>query len=204
MGSRQFGRGTKQPIARWKYVLPNLITGLRLAIVVVLFFFFIQLAGKVELTKSQLAAIILLVAAITDVLDGPLARKYNTATRGGDYFDHIADLFMLVYIFWAGNQIFWVWLYWPFVVLQSMVIGTAAYHVKCKPRAEFPNWQGKIAIIGLVTAFCLRMVTIETRLERFTVHPTSILLAFAVVLRAWSLIEYWWSHRTTEDKQKPA
>jgi CDP-diacylglycerol--glycerol-3-phosphate 3-phosphatidyltransferase len=67
--------------------LPNKITISRIALIPL---FVASFYLKFEYMK-ELAAIVFLVASITDILDGWIARKYNLVTNVGKLIDPIAD-----------------------------------------------------------------------------------------------------------------
>jgi len=66
---------------------PNRITMLRIGIIPALFFLLLS-PGR---TGSLAIAILFIMAALTDLLDGYLARKYEIVTVMGKYLDPIAD-----------------------------------------------------------------------------------------------------------------
>lgn len=67
--------------------LPNLITMLRVAVIPVLFLLLLD-PGRV---MSLVIAGFFIAAAITDLLDGYIARKYDIVTKAGKILDPIAD-----------------------------------------------------------------------------------------------------------------
>lgn len=69
--------------------LPNLLSLLRLILVIPFVYFFFNL-------QFSFAIIIFLVAALTDALDGWLARLWNCQTRFGLLIDPIADKILIV------------------------------------------------------------------------------------------------------------
>ena len=66
---------------------PNRITMLRICIIPVLFFLLLS-PGE---TGSLVIATLFVIAALTDLLDGYLARKYEIVTVMGKFLDPIAD-----------------------------------------------------------------------------------------------------------------
>ena len=84
--------------------LPNKITISRLILipVFILLFYFLETAGK----KWYLAGLFLIMA-LTDLLDGMVARKTKTVTRMGALLDPIADklISLTIIIFYIGNGI---------------------------------------------------------------------------------------------------
>jgi CDP-diacylglycerol--glycerol-3-phosphate 3-phosphatidyltransferase len=67
--------------------LPNSITMVRLAVIPVLFCLLLS-PGRIF---SLIIAILFIIAAITDLLDGYVARRYNIVTKMGKLLDPIAD-----------------------------------------------------------------------------------------------------------------
>lgn len=67
--------------------LPNAITLLRIGVIPVLFFL---LASPSEMWSSVIA-VIFVCAALTDLLDGYIARKYQIVTTMGKFLDPVAD-----------------------------------------------------------------------------------------------------------------
>jgi len=67
--------------------LPNTITLLRLAVIPVLFFLLLN-PGRI---LSMVIAVLFIIAAITDLIDGYVARKYNIVTTMGKFLDPVAD-----------------------------------------------------------------------------------------------------------------
>lgn len=67
--------------------LPNTITMVRIGVIPVLFILLIN-PGR---TLSLVIAVLFILAAITDLLDGYVARKYGIVTKLGKYLDPLAD-----------------------------------------------------------------------------------------------------------------
>jgi CDP-diacylglycerol--glycerol-3-phosphate 3-phosphatidyltransferase len=80
----------KLPISSEKkevFNLPNSITLIRLGVIPVLFLLLLN-PGRI---LSLLIAIVFIIAAVTDLLDGYIARKYDIVTKIGKYIDPLAD-----------------------------------------------------------------------------------------------------------------
>ncbi|MBA4396766.1 MAG: CDP-diacylglycerol--glycerol-3-phosphate 3-phosphatidyltransferase [Syntrophus sp. (in: bacteria)] len=78
------------PIAQERkkvFNLPNTITMLRIGIIPVLFLLLVS-PGQ---TGSLVIAAVFVVAALTDLLDGYIARRYQIVTTMGKFLDPIAD-----------------------------------------------------------------------------------------------------------------
>ena len=72
--------------------LPNLLTSLRIFLIPVFLLLFLTPSP----TRSQWAALIFLIAAATDLLDGYMARKMEQITRLGKLLDPIADKLLVI------------------------------------------------------------------------------------------------------------
>lgn len=69
--------------------LPNKLTVMR--VILIPFFVFFLLAPYFEGYGNYIAAAIFVVASLTDMLDGKIARKYNLVTNFGKFMDPLAD-----------------------------------------------------------------------------------------------------------------
>ncbi len=70
--------------------LPNKLTILRV-ILIPFFVAALMLQGGANETMRIVAAVIFIVASLTDLLDGKIARKYNLVTNFGKFMDPLAD-----------------------------------------------------------------------------------------------------------------
>ena len=82
--------------------LPNKLTVLRIILIPFVMFFYLASFIPHGIGKI-LALVIFIIAALTDLLDGKIARKYNLVTNLGKFLDPIADkiltssvLFMII------------------------------------------------------------------------------------------------------------
>ncbi len=69
--------------------LPNKLTVLRMVLIVP--FVIALLAGRGEGSARWIALAIFIIASLTDMLDGQIARKYNLITDFGKFMDPLAD-----------------------------------------------------------------------------------------------------------------
>lgn len=68
--------------------IPNIITSVRIALLPLVYFFY--LTNFIPYSQ-YIAIVIFLIAAVTDFLDGKIARKYNLVSNIGKMLDPIAD-----------------------------------------------------------------------------------------------------------------
>lgn len=69
--------------------LPNKLTTFR--VILIPFFVFFMLAPDMTDINNYIAVAIFIVASLTDLLDGKIARKYNLVTNFGKFMDPLAD-----------------------------------------------------------------------------------------------------------------
>lgn len=69
--------------------LPNKLTIFR--VVMIPFFVFFLLTDYAGETSKWIALAIFIIASLTDLLDGKIARKYNLVTNFGKFMDPLAD-----------------------------------------------------------------------------------------------------------------
>lgn len=70
--------------------LPNKLTILRI-LMIPFFLFFLLYRGGTDETFRIIAAVVFIIASLTDLLDGKIARKYNLVTNFGKFMDPLAD-----------------------------------------------------------------------------------------------------------------
>ena len=69
--------------------LPNKLTMFR--VILIPFFVFFVLSGLFGRAGDIIGLVIFIVASLTDMLDGKIARKYNLVTNFGKFMDPLAD-----------------------------------------------------------------------------------------------------------------
>ena len=80
--------------------MANALTAVRLLLVVP----FAVLMASADARHAAFAALILAVAIVTDLLDGPLARRRGTASAAGQLFDHTVDVLFVTSGLAAGAR----------------------------------------------------------------------------------------------------
>jgi len=167
------------------YNLPNLLTLFRIALVpvfVVLFF------APVAWAREGCAALFAL-AAVTDWLDGYLARRLNQASKLGQILDPVADrlyiLAVVVGLAWRDIIPWWLAVLLPArdLLLWGLVpfLRTRGYH------ALPVHFLGKAATFNLLYAFPLLLLgdgeTVVASLAR----------VFGWAFAIWGTGLYWWA-----------
>ena len=155
--------------------LPNALTILRFAAIPL----FIVLLVRDQDGPSWPAGIVFALAAITDQLDGWLARRWRVESAFGKVADPLADRLMIdvaVVLLVVYDRLPWVAL----IILLRDVLLVGGYKLVVPRGYEFEvSWLGKAATWGLYASLALVLVT-----ERDTWWPLALFwisLALAVV-----------------------
>lgn len=176
--------------------LPNILTLSRVALIPVFLLIAywppaIGIAGHSgSLTRHIVLASLFALAAITDWLDGYLARKMNLGSAFGRFLDPVADKLMVaaalvVLVQWQPN----IWMAFAAIVIISREITVSAlreWMAELGNRASVAvSWVGK-----LKTTFQLISITVFL-LNIDALMPLSyVLLYVAVILTLWSMMIY--------------
>lgn len=164
--------------------LPNKLTLLRVILVPVFMIFYLCNFG-LGYRSYLIAAIIYIVAACTDFLDGHIARKYGLVTNLGKFLDPVADKVMvmaslLCLCYGNANSLYGILLTFAtaIVILRELAVTSM--------RLVAASADGSViaaAILGKIkTAIQMSFVSIAI-LEPFLASVVGV-AAFAVVLRA--------------------
>jgi CDP-diacylglycerol--glycerol-3-phosphate 3-phosphatidyltransferase len=168
--------------------LSNWITALRILLALVC----VGILFRDIPSKDLLAAIIFIIAGLTDGLDGYIARTRKEITNFGKSFDPFADkvLIILTIIVLANLQrVPWVavWI----IIGREVLITVLRYFAGRKGLSIAASPWGKMKTFFQIIAISLIM------LDQFMPFPIGIwVLWFAVFLTVWSGIDYLWLWRT--------
>ena len=133
-----------------KINLPNKLTILRMLLVpiVMVFILYPALTGNNALLYGIIPALLFVVTAITDFIDGKIARKHNLITDFGKFMDPVADKFMvigsLVAITVANGALrpFMVWVS-IIVIFRELAVTSVRLVVSGEGIVVPANWLGK-------------------------------------------------------------
>lgn len=159
-----------QPI--WRH-LPNLICVLRLALVPPIVLLLLD-------ERFAFALLLVLVAGVSDVIDGLLARHFGWQSRLGSLLDPAADKILMVSLFatltWLSLVPLWLT---AVVVLRDLVItgGSLLYSAVVEPLTAEPSVIGKLNT-ALQLGFVLLVLAAEALMLRL---PLTVALAGALV-----------------------
>lgn len=167
-----------------KRVTPNQITIFR-------FFTVPFIILLLWLGKYELGAILFVISAFTDALDGALARTTNRVTMWGSTYDPLADKLLIgMTAFVILPRFIGPWIAFAIILLEMFLIGMAYYNsIHGNKKLIKANWWGKSKMICQSAGVFLVLI--------YILWPVVILLAIAeiilyisIVLAVLSLVTY--------------
>jgi CDP-diacylglycerol--glycerol-3-phosphate 3-phosphatidyltransferase len=166
--------------------LPNSITLVRIAVIPVLF----VLLSDPGPTLSLIIAALFVLAALTDLIDGYIARRYEIVTKTGKLLDPIADkmivctaMILLIPIDRAPAWIVAIIIMRDFIVDGiRQIASTSGLVISASKLAK----QKTVSQIAAVTA-----LIIHYPLFGANAHSVgTVILYFSLLLTIWSCVEY--------------
>lgn len=163
--------------------LPNSLTFLRILLIPLF-------VGLLMYGRYGWALVTLMVAGITDVLDGVIARMANQRTKLGAYLDPLADKLLLTSAFVTLSVLHFVPGWVAIVVLSRdliLVAGTLLLHVMEIPIEVVPSSLGKLTTLLQLSYLIVALVLVYYQQDVGMLLP---LLALMVTLTVISGLQY--------------
>lgn len=177
--------------SRWA-TLPNLLTLLRLLMVPVLGWLLLSDDGA-NTTLRWAATAVFVVAALTDLVDGEIARRSGTVTTLGKIADPIADKALtgvaLVALSWLGDLPWWV----TIVILGRELAVTVLRFVVIRHGVIPASRGGKAKTVAQVVAISLYLAPLPDAVDPVRIAAMAIAVVLTVVtgidyaMRAWRM-----------------
>ncbi|NEG95817.1 CDP-diacylglycerol--glycerol-3-phosphate 3-phosphatidyltransferase [Bifidobacterium sp. SMB2] len=143
----------------------NLVTFARIILVVVYIALTVLAGpeGRGDLTLRWIAAVLFIVAASTDKIDGYLARSRNEVTELGKLMDPIADKLLMcsaLVIFAAFGEFAWAWLITILFLIREIGITVMRFFVMERPGGKViaAAWPGKLKTVFQSISLSMFMV----------------------------------------------
>lgn len=185
--------------------LPNQLTVLRL---ILTFVFVAILSGEIPHGRS-IALVVFIVAAVTDFLDGYLARKHHLITNFGKLMDPLADKVLMCagFVLLVAHELMPAWVVIVILAREFLVTGLrlVASAEGVVLAAENLGKHKTIWQIVTVIYFLVYLASVEPAFSwmrwLFEWRPTSpaiggqILIAVSLVLTIVSGLSYAWKNR---------
>lgn len=184
--------------------IPNLLTMLRVLLIPI----FILLFYMPFSWSYWAASLVFAIAAVTDWLDGYLARRWEQSTPFGAFLDPVADKLMVavaLVLLVAEHSNLWLTLAASIIIGREIVVSAlrewmaelgARAHVAV---SNLGKWKTAAQMVALVILLA--------NPPQFTVWVLLgyVLLVIAAVLTLWSMLQYLlaaWPHLSTTSEKK--
>jgi len=178
--------------------LPNKLTIFR--VILIPFFVFFVLTDYAGAASKWIALGIFIVASLTDLLDGQIARKRNLVTNFGKFMDPIADKLLvcsaLICLVDIGRIYSWVVIV---IISREFVISGFRLIASDNGVVLAASYWGKFKTTFQMVMICLMIADIPN--EAVSV-VTDIVMWAALALTVISLADYLWKNRSILSGQK--
>ena len=163
--------------------IPNILTIIRFILIPFIFLSVIYhhyLAGLIIFT----------ISALTDVLDGYIARKYNYITDFGKLIDPLADKLTQIFFLLALTilKIIPWWILLILFIKECVMIICASFLYKKKDVVVYSKWYGKLATVLFYIAIVSSLIAKQFNLGGFWQDLDFALYTFALISTLLSLI----------------
>jgi len=163
--------------------LPNKLTMLR---VIMIPFFIVFLLVPITPYDKWIALAIFIIASLTDLLDGKIARKYNLVTNFGKFMDPLADKLLvcsaLICLIELNKIPAWMVI---IIIAREFIISGFRLVASDNGVVIAASYWGKFKTTFQMIAVCLLIADIEA-----INLLTQVILWIAVILTVVSLIDY--------------
>jgi CDP-diacylglycerol---glycerol-3-phosphate 3-phosphatidyltransferase len=177
-----------KPVGFWN--LPNILTLGRIGMIPIVAVMLWEKPGTFpDPNESIIACILFVIAMITDVIDGYLARKYNLGTPMGAYLDPLADklmvatiLVMLVPLGWAP-----AWVVGLLICREMTITGLRSiasqqgFSLAASPMGKLKTAYQSTALGMLLWHYPLVIPKVNITID---VHSCGIIMLYASVILA--------------------
>ena len=164
--------------------LPNKLTILRMIMIVPFVVFMLVPIGGVA--GKWIALALFVIASLTDLLDGKIARKYNLVTTFGKFMDPLADKLLvcsaLICLVELGRIPAWIVI---IIISREFIISGFRLVASDKGVVIAASWWGKFK-----TTFQMVMIVLMIADIAALSIVTQIVMWIALILTVVSLIDY--------------
>ena len=177
-----------------KWNIPILLTWLRVWLIPVFTILFYLPSDWIDyLTVNWLAALIFMIAAITDWLDGYLARKWNQTSSFGAFLDPVADKLMVAVALILLVSLGRTYAFCAMIIIGREITISALreWMAQLGRRNNVAVAQiGKFKTAAQMSAIVLLLIGSENFHGLNFILIGNILMGVAVILTVWSMCYY--------------
>ncbi|MBO5197177.1 MAG: CDP-alcohol phosphatidyltransferase family protein [Lachnospiraceae bacterium] len=160
--------------------IPNILCYFRLILIPVFVVLYLRADSPAD---YYLAAAAALIASLTDLFDGKIARKYNQITEFGKFIDPLADKLMqgamlLVLLI----RVKWMWLLVTFFVVKEGFMGIAGFLMLQKgKKLDGAKYIGKVCTTVLYSVMFI-LICFPSLITNYTAVVNGMLLLCAIFM----------------------
>ena len=167
--------------------LPNKLTMLRVFMIpFFVLFMLVNVTGNVELNR-YIACAIFVIASLTDMLDGKIARKYNLVTNFGKFMDPLADKLLVcsAMICLIGDKLYsWIVI---IIIAREFIISGFRLVASDNRVVIAASWWGKFKTTAQMIMIILLIVDLKFAWYQILEY---VFIYIALALTVISLIDY--------------
>ena len=134
------------------FLLPNLITLLRLFVSIYLF-------NQYSIENIRIPLLVILIAAIgiSDSIDGIVARRLNQVSKLGTILDPVCDrIVFLLLLFWL-DDIFPIWFFYG-ILIREILVMTGSLYVLTRTKTIKVSNIGKLGTVLIFFSICFFVI----------------------------------------------
>ncbi len=181
--------------------LPNKLTVVRMAMIpFFVIFMMVPIPGLSYMACRYIALAIFIIASLTDMLDGKIARKYNLVTDFGKFMDPLADKLLvctaMICLIDSGDLPAWVVI---IIIAREFIISGFRLVAADNGIVIAASWWGKVKTVTQMAMIIWLMLDIQGS----AAHIVSvILICAAAILTVVSLCDYLMKNKGVLSNQK--
>ena len=188
--------------------LPNKLTVLRLCLVPI---FVVIMMVSDAVWASAVGLVLFIVASLTDMLDGKIARKYNLVTDFGKFMDPLADKFMVIGAMFVilfrslslySDKLFANVFFWAFMIVIFRELAVTSIRLVVSGSSGIviaANMLGKIktctqiacVICCIAEPVIYELLGMETALLPVSLATAALMLVFTLWSGIHYIVSYW-------------
>ena len=165
--------------------VPNFLTSIRLLVVPVLAWLLFQENSTTNFNRT-IAGVLFIVAALTDIADGTIARKWNLITNFGKIFDPIADKALIGTALIGLSSIGLLDWWFTWVILAREIFVTLLRFWVIKQGVIPASRGGKLKTIMQIVAISFYLLPLPSSVSLLA----EILMYVAVILTLATAVDY--------------
>ena len=146
-----------------------------------------------------LTIFLLVIAWVSDYIDGTIARKYNLITNFGTFFDPIVDKILMLGLFFTFADLKLIPMWMPLLLLFREFFTTGIREfASLKGKVVGSNWMGKIKWNGQMILVTYTLLFLWARSLNYTLTLGREIIyfgTFIIVLSSFifTFIFFWWN-----------